>query len=420
MSPEQSPELFTYWQYPCLEPIAYYRKGGLHPIHIDDVLQNRYRIVNKLGYGDYATVWLVDDLVSGRCAALKVLAADVPKVSEVAILRRLKQRQLNDGGSTGQEFLVEYLDDFKLEGPNGTHQCIVTEVLGPSIDAHEIDEIYDEEKYPIEIAKNLVAQVMRGVAYLHSCGVVHGDLHVRNILLRIPGIEQMSHQDLQKYLGDPCKLQLSREDGKPVTSSPHEPKYVVASPEWLALLQLCLNSPEGIRVKICDFGEAFLWDGKPVITQVHTPSIYAAPEIILHDHVSPAADVWALAVLMHLVLSGGCFFDSPHRIKKEVLSEMVLTLGKLPDRWWSKWEDRLEYFDENGSFIGDRTKLPPISGKFLKMPSDRMEMEELEGLEKLIRMMVSYGVTDRISAAEVVQLTPQSWMKSSHKGYIGG
>jgi serine/threonine protein kinase len=45
--------------------------------------------------------------------------------------------------------------------------------LDPSI-AADVDEIYDEELYPIEIAKKLCAQVIRGVAYLHSCGVVHG------------------------------------------------------------------------------------------------------------------------------------------------------------------------------------------------------------------------------------------------------
>jgi serine/threonine protein kinase len=174
MSPEQNPQLFT--QYPGVESIAYYRKGGYHPIHIGDVLQNRYRIVNKLGYGAYGTVWLAEDLDSGRCAALKVLAAEVSdkEVSEVSVLRHLKQRrQLNDGGSNGQEFLMELLDDFMVEGPNGTHQCIVTEVLGPSIGA-DVDEIYDEERYPIDIAKKLVAQVIRGVAYLHSCGVIHG------------------------------------------------------------------------------------------------------------------------------------------------------------------------------------------------------------------------------------------------------
>ena len=233
--------------------------------------------------------------------------------------------------------------------------------------------------------------------------------------MRIPGIEQMSHLDLQKYLGEPYKRPLSRRDGEPVISTPHEPKYVVPSPERLELLQLCLNSPEAVHVKICDFGEAFLWDDKPVITQLNTPCVYAAPEIIFHDHISPAVDVWALAVLMHMVLSGGSLlFNSYHGITKEVLREMVLTLGKLPDRWWTKWEDRSEYFDENGTFIGDRTKLPPVSGKLLKIPSDRMEMEELKGLERVIRMMVSYGIMDRISAAEVAQLTPQSWM---NKGY---
>ena len=106
--------------------------------------------------------------------ALKVLSAEASMGgSEVTIHRHLKQRQINDRGSNGQEFLIEFLDDFKVEGPNGTHQCIVTEVLGPSISA-DVEEIYGEERYPIEVAKKIVAQAMRGVAYLHSCGVVHG------------------------------------------------------------------------------------------------------------------------------------------------------------------------------------------------------------------------------------------------------
>ena len=157
-----------------------------------------------------------------------------------------------------------------------------------------------------------------------------------------------------------------------------------------------------------------------MITQLNTPCIYATPEIIFHNHVSPAVDVWALAVLMHMVLSGGSLlFSSYNGIEEEVLREMVLTLGKLPDRRWTKWVDRSEYFDENGTFIGDRTKLPPVSGKFLKIPSDRMEMEELQELERVIRMMVSYGIMDWISVAEVVQLMPQSWIKSGHKD-MGG
>jgi serine/threonine protein kinase len=185
--------------------------------------------------------------------------------------------------------------------------------------------------------------------------------------------------------------------------------------ESLELLQLCLSSPEAVHIKICDFGESFLWDNKPVITQLNTPCVYRAPEIIFHDHISPAVDIWALAVLIHFVLSGGCLlFNSSYGIQKEVVMEMVLTLGKLPDRWWTKWEDRSEYFDENGTFVGDRTKLPPLLGTFLKIPSDRMQGEELEEFETVIRRMVSYGIMDRVSAAEVVRLT-ESWLESSHK-----
>lgn len=228
--------------------------------------------------------------------------------------------------------------------------------------------------------------------------------------MRIPGVEHLSLQELQDYLGEPRKRRLSRWDGKPVISTPHQPKYVVPSPEWLELLKLCLSSPEGIHIKICDFGEAFLYADKPMITRLNTPCVYAAPEIMFHDETSPATDVWALAVLMHIVLSRGNYlFISYHGVKKEVLREMVLTLGKLPDRWWTKWEDRSEWFDECGAFVADREKLPPASGKFLKIPSDRMEGEELKELERVIRMMVSYEIADRILAAEVARILSDIW-----------
>ncbi len=46
------------------EPLARYRKGGYHPTHLGDMLNNgRYNIVHKLGWGGYATVWLARDLM---------------------------------------------------------------------------------------------------------------------------------------------------------------------------------------------------------------------------------------------------------------------------------------------------------------------------------------------------------------------
>lgn len=44
------------------EWIEEYRPGKFHPIHLGDLLDDaRYRIVRKLGYGSYSTVWLARD-----------------------------------------------------------------------------------------------------------------------------------------------------------------------------------------------------------------------------------------------------------------------------------------------------------------------------------------------------------------------
>ena len=52
-------------------------------------------------------------------------------------------------------------------------------------------------------------------------------------------------------------------------------------------------------------------------TQFNTSYIHDVPKIIFHDHVSPGVDIWVLAVLMHMVLSGeSLLFDSYNRIKK--------------------------------------------------------------------------------------------------------
>jgi serine/threonine-protein kinase SRPK3 len=39
-----------------------YRPGGFHPVYIGDVYADKYKILNKIGYGVYSTVWLVKDL----------------------------------------------------------------------------------------------------------------------------------------------------------------------------------------------------------------------------------------------------------------------------------------------------------------------------------------------------------------------
>ena len=44
------------------EDLIHYRSGGYHPVHLRDTMKGgRYQIVQKLGWGRDATVWLAED-----------------------------------------------------------------------------------------------------------------------------------------------------------------------------------------------------------------------------------------------------------------------------------------------------------------------------------------------------------------------
>jgi hypothetical protein len=47
---------------PTTELSSNYKPGHYHPIHFGDLFKNgRYKVIRKLGYGSFATVWLAHD-----------------------------------------------------------------------------------------------------------------------------------------------------------------------------------------------------------------------------------------------------------------------------------------------------------------------------------------------------------------------
>lgn len=49
-----------------------YKIGGYHPIHVGEILLDRYVIIQKLGWGHFSTVWLTKDLKHNSYVAIKV------------------------------------------------------------------------------------------------------------------------------------------------------------------------------------------------------------------------------------------------------------------------------------------------------------------------------------------------------------
>lgn len=169
-----------------VENLENYSEGGFHPVEIDDEIHNgRYRIIHKLGYGSYSTVWLARDQLENRFVSLKfTVAYNASESSETQILRKLSAPSSKEAKNhPGRSFVLDLLDEFEVQGPNGTHHCMVTEALGPTL-ADVKDEL-DEYRLPISIARNVAIQCAKALKYIHSCGIAHGGTKIYDTVTKI-------------------------------------------------------------------------------------------------------------------------------------------------------------------------------------------------------------------------------------------
>ncbi|KIM86044.1 hypothetical protein PILCRDRAFT_816587 [Piloderma croceum F 1598] len=101
-----------------------YARGGYHPINLGDVSQLRYKVVRKLGWGGYSTVWLAYDQRSGRHVAIKVLTADASASNKLHELQFLQHIQAHNRHHPGHSRVIQLLDNFYQAGPHGSHLCL--------------------------------------------------------------------------------------------------------------------------------------------------------------------------------------------------------------------------------------------------------------------------------------------------------
>ncbi|MDP2439022.1 MAG: protein kinase, partial [archaeon] len=60
-----------------------YRKGGYHPVFVNEIYNSRYRISQKLGWGHFSTVWLARDTIFERICSKK-RALEAQKAAEAS------------------------------------------------------------------------------------------------------------------------------------------------------------------------------------------------------------------------------------------------------------------------------------------------------------------------------------------------
>ncbi|EPQ50731.1 kinase-like protein [Gloeophyllum trabeum ATCC 11539] len=192
-----------------------YCKGGYHPVHIGDTFSDgRYVVVRKLGWGHFSTVWLAKDTKMNRHVALKVVKS-APRYTETALDEiKLLQRLITSSTPPveptpenpnpppspaqthpGRSHVISFLDHFRHKGPNGTHVCMVFEVLGENLLG--LIKRHQNKGVPMPLVKQIAKQILLGLDYMHRCcGVIHTDLKPENVLICIDDVESLIEAEL--------------------------------------------------------------------------------------------------------------------------------------------------------------------------------------------------------------------------------
>ncbi|SPO01044.1 related to serine/threonine protein kinase [Cephalotrichum gorgonifer] len=159
-----------------------YRPGGFHPVYIGDIFNDRYRVLNKIGYGAYSTVWLVQDAHREKgheheYLALKILSAEC-YFTDHPVFEREILRHLRDGNTTlaGYPYICHLLDDFEHKGPNGTHVCLVFPLIGETL--RSFGAWFKDSLVPYLTMRRFTIQLVLALDYAHDQGVIHTGIYI--------------------------------------------------------------------------------------------------------------------------------------------------------------------------------------------------------------------------------------------------
>ncbi|KAK2763984.1 hypothetical protein FQN54_009603 [Arachnomyces sp. PD_36] len=404
-----------------VERLDYYVHGGYHPVMIgDEFCGGRYVIAHKLGFGRSATVWIAEDRTTNRLVALKISTAEsAGRTHEMQILSRLEAAKSR---TSGKDVVQTLRDSFTFSGPNGSHRCLVTDAA--RININEVKDASYHRLLHLPAARAIASQLIYGLQFIHAQGIVHGDLHLGNIFLRLPlDMQSMTREMLYAKDGEPHKERIIRRDGLPLDHGV-PPEAIV--PVWLGLRSDEITLADSL-IMLADFGEAF--DPRETKSFIsHTPLLLAPPESLFaepetDEPLSFPGDIWTLGCAIWEIFGSNPPFESFPASLDGVAIEHVETLGKYPNRWWSRWEARGNWFDEDGNknvkeslrqfYMNSSRDWNHRFPADIRRPRERMKFdtflpEEEKAFHDMIKSMFVFEPSERATIEDVVN---SDWMQ---------
>ena len=248
---------------------------------------------------------------------LKIVVAE--KSSEIdrelRILTYLDENR--ETSHPGYKHVAHLLDSFYHIGPNGRHLCLVFNVLGPSI--AYFTNCGPNYRLDGSLARNVAAQLLLAVDYLHSSGIAHGGelIFILNVILVADLLEKIftwatSYSTIQNWrvfhLRSSANPQLAMWRGE-MGYLPRKACQII----WFDLSTSVLSIPVAyarynwsilesvsplfgqslLRHRILSSGPlAFFCSHPPKC--ISTPTSFRPPEVVFKLGLTNAVDIWNL------------------------------------------------------------------------------------------------------------------------------
>lgn len=146
-------------------------------LEINDIVDDRYKIVSLLGEGGMALVYKANDLITSKDVALKIMRPET--AIDKTNLSRF-EREARAAASLNHQNIVRVNNLGTYKGyPYMVNELITGQTLRQILDIRG--------KFSIIESLDIMEQLCRAISYAHQHGVIHRDIKPQNIFLASDG-----------------------------------------------------------------------------------------------------------------------------------------------------------------------------------------------------------------------------------------
>eukprot|EP00796_Vickermania_ingenoplastis_P012913 gene12913-8770_t len=336
---------------------AYY-DGGYLKVTRGSLVENRYVVIQKLGWGEFSTVWLAYDTryyAYKRTARESFVALKIAKCHrsvaentayEINLLRYLCAR-------LPECPMTKLLDSFSISGEFGSHLCMVMPLHGANL-LSIIDQMKAAKRHrtaeEIRMIKEVIASTLTGLHELSTINVIHTDIKPENIIATSPDpkvVEMM--QSFSRHNSKSPKRRVVSVEELTECMTAGDPNHLVcladfglsASLDTVQRMEQCNNSNiRSLMARVVGCKKQFPVSTPGVMrnrcgTIIQTRE-YRAPEVIFGMDFNCQTDVWSVGCTAYELITGSFLMNPKKRsanerhMNVEHIAMMMQLIGDIP------------------------------------------------------------------------------------------